>query len=113
MCLALTWFIISNPIARAQQPAPPASAQATPPATSSPAPDRIQQMRTDLDQMESQMNSMSSRVNFLRDQNLQILLNNNVRLWTILIRDLRLQLDEEQHKRDAESKPREPKSAKP
>ena len=53
-------------------------------------------MRADLNQMESLMNNMQSEINPLRDQNLQILLNTNVRLWTILIRDC--QLDEEQRR---------------
>lgn len=75
----------------AQQPAqtPAPSAQST---------DRAEQMRADLNQMESLMNNMQSEINFLRDQNLQILLNTNVRMWTILIRDLRRQLDEEQRR---------------
>jgi hypothetical protein len=47
------------------------------------------------------MNNMQSEINFLRDQNLQILLNTNVRMWTILIRDLRRQLDEEQRRSPA------------
>jgi outer membrane lipoprotein-sorting protein len=72
-----------------------ASAQQPPAAP----PDRLQQMRADLNQMESLMNNMQSEINFLHDQNLQILLNTNVRMWTILIRDLRQQLDEEQRLR--------------
>ena len=65
--------------------------------------DRAEEMRADLNQMERLMNNMQSEINLLRDQNLQILLNTNVRMWTILIRDLRRQLDEEQ--------PRSPASA--
>ena len=65
------------------------------------ASDRAEQMRADLNQMESLMNNMQSEINFLRDQNLQILLNTNVRMWTILIRDLRRQLDEEQRRSPA------------
>jgi hypothetical protein len=73
----------------AQQPLPtlPPTAQSS---------DRAEQMRADLTQMESLMNNMQSQINFLRDQNLQILLNTNVQMWTILIRDLRRQLDDEQ-----------------
>jgi len=71
------------------------------PAVAAPPTDRLQQMRADLNQMESLMNNMSSEINFLRDQNLQILLNTNVRMWTILIRDLRRQLDEEQRRSPA------------
>ena len=65
------------------------------------ASDRAEQMRADLNQMVSLMNNMQSEINFLRDQNLQILLNTNVRMWTILIRDLRRQLDEEQRRSPA------------
>jgi hypothetical protein len=97
---------------RAQKPLP-ANPTAVAPASSAPAPDRIQQMRADLNQMESLMNNMTSEINFLRDQNLQILLNTNVRMWTILIRDLRLQLDEEEQRRELESKPPQPKPSKP
>ena len=77
-----------------------ASAQQPPSTTPTPNPpaDRIQQMRSDLNQMESLMNNMQSEINFLRDQNLQILLNTNVRMWTILIRDLRRQLDDEEQR---------------
>lgn len=92
-----------------QSPAPP-------PPSSAPAPpvDRAQQMRADLNQMESLMNNMSSEITFLRDQNLQILLNTNVRMWTILIRDLRRQLDEDQPQpRPLESSPQKPKPAIP
>jgi hypothetical protein len=81
---------LAQPICHAQQPSQ------TPPSTQSA--DRAEQMRADLNQMESLMNNMQSEINFLRDQNLQILLNTNVRMWTILIRDLRRQLDEEQRR---------------
>ena|SRR5215469_13130987 len=80
-----------DPICNAQQP--PQT-----PAPSAHSSDRVEQMRADLNQMESLMNNMQSEINFLRDQNLQILLNTNVRMWTILIRDLRRQLDEEQRR---------------
>ena len=77
----------------AQQPS-----HTQPPGPAGPSSDRAEQMRADLNQMESLMNTMQSEINLLRDQNLQILLNTNVRLWTILIRDLRRQLDEEQRR---------------
>jgi TolA-binding protein len=60
--------------------------------------DDLAQMRTDLNHMESLLNNMSSEITFLRDQNLQILLNSNARMWTILIRDLRLQIDREEQR---------------
>jgi hypothetical protein len=74
--------------------------------------DRIAQMRADLNQMESLMGNMQSEINFLRDQNLQILLNTNVRMWTILIRDLRRQLDDEE-RRSTNPPPAPPKPASP
>ena len=70
-------------------------------------------MRADLNQMESLMNNMQSEINFLRDQNLQILLNTNVRMWTILIRDLRAQLDDEERKPPSDMHPPVPRSPKP
>ena len=65
----------------------------------SPAPDELAQMRTDLDRMESLLGNMSSEIEFLRDQNLQILLRTNAQMWTILIRDLRKQIDREEQQR--------------
>jgi hypothetical protein len=62
-------------------------------------------MRTDLNHMESLLNNMSSEITFLRDQNLQILLNSNARMWTILIRDLRLQIDREEQCRTGKKTP--------
>ena len=59
----------------------------------------LARMRTDLDRMESLLGNMSSEVEFLRDQNLQILLRTNVQMWTILIRDLRRQMDREEQQR--------------
>ena len=63
------------------------------PATSG---DDLAQMRTDLDPMESLLGNMSSEIEFLRDQNLQILLRTNAQMWTMLIRDLRRQVDREE-----------------
>ena len=78
--------------------------QKTPPPTTlqpaqsaaAPRPDSAQQMQLDLDQMESLVNNMAAQVSFIRDTNMSILLNTNVRLWMVLIRDLRLQLQEQQ-----------------
>jgi hypothetical protein len=67
--------------------------------------DDLAQMRTDLNHMESLLNNMSSEITFLRDQNLQILLNSNARMWTILIRDLRLQIDREERRKAATPAP--------
>ena len=70
--------------------------------TAQPSPgaaDDLAQMRNDLNQMEGLLNNMSSEITFLRDQNLQILLRSNARMWTILIRDLRMQIDREERRR--------------
>jgi len=60
--------------------------------------DELAQMRTDLNQMESLLNNMSSEIEFLRDQNLQILLRTNAQMWTILLRDLRKQIAREEQR---------------
>lgn len=61
--------------------------------------DDLAQMRNDLNKMESLNMNMSSEIEFLHDQNLQILLRTNSQMWTILIRDLRRQIQlEEKHK---------------
>ena len=67
--------------------------------------DDLAQMRADLNHMEGLLNNMSSEITFLRDQNLQILLNSNARMWTILIRDLRLQIDREEQRRSGQRPP--------
>jgi hypothetical protein len=77
----------------------PSSAQATPS-------DELAQMRTDLNRMESLLGNMSSEIEFLRDQNLQILLRTNAQIWTILIRDLRKQIDREEQQRSRAPQPR-------
>jgi len=56
-------------------------------------------MRDDLIKLESLNLNMSSEIEFLRDQNLQILLRTNVQMWTILIRDLREQIAREEQRR--------------
>ena len=113
MFVVISGVLLCHTILLAQQPA--SGNPAAPPSASVPPPavGRIQQMRTDLNQMESLMNNMSSEITFLRDQNLQILLNTNVQMWTILIRDLRQQLDDEEQKRALEPKPLKPPAAKP
>jgi hypothetical protein len=59
----------------------------------------LAQMRDDLNKMESLNMNMSSEIEFLHDQNLQILLRTNSQMWTILIRDLRRQLSREEQQR--------------
>jgi len=76
------------------------------PATPQPN-DELAQIRDDLNRMESLNMNMSSEIEFLHDQNLQILLRTNSQMWTILIRDLRRQLQqEEQHKAAAPVPPK-------
>lgn len=82
-----------------------AQSQAPPPSTeteSAPRPDPARQMVVDLDQMDSLLNNMATQTSFIQDTNLSILLNTNVRLWSVLLRDLRLQVQEQQ--RQAASK---------
>ena len=88
-----------GPTAQSAQPQigiPAQSVAQQPPATPN---DDLAQMRTDLNRMESLLGNMSSEIEFLRDQNLQILLRTNAQMWTILIRDLRRQLDREERTR--------------
>jgi len=107
--LLLACIILASQFAGAQQPTSNAPAQPS----SAPTTDRSQQMHADLNQMESLMNNMQSEINFLRDQNLQILLNTNVRMWTILIRDLRSQLDAEEQPCATAPAPSQPQATKP
>jgi hypothetical protein len=73
--------------------------------TSSPqAGDDFAQMRDDLNKMDSLNLNMSSEIEFLHDQNLQILLRTNSQMWTLLIRDLQRQLAR-QERREAASPP--------
>ena len=58
----------------------------------------LAQMRQTLDRMESLNTNMSAEIEFLHDQNLQILLRSNSQMWTLLIRDLRRQLDREERR---------------
>jgi hypothetical protein len=82
------------------------AAPAIPPQTAqtSPAPqpnDELTQMRDDLAKMESLNMNMSTEIEFLHDQNLQILLRTNSQMWTILIRDLRRQVALEEQRRSS------------
>ena len=79
----------------AQPPSQTNAAQAAPATPSQPA-DPAQQMQLDLDRMESLVNNMAAQVSFVRDTNMSILLNTNVQLWSVLIRDLRLQMQQQQ-----------------
>jgi hypothetical protein len=90
-----------------QSQADTATGQTATPPSPGEASDDLAQMRTDLNHMESLLNNMSSEITFLHDQNLQILLNSNARMWTILIRDLRLQIDREEQRRSGKRVPAE------
>ena len=112
MRLAIVLLLLNSTLwAQAgDQPATgPTQAVTAPQSTDSP--DDLAQMRTDLNHMESLLNNMSSEITFLRDQNLQILLNTNARMWTILIRDMRMQLDREQQRRSGVPPPAPPSPA--
>ena|SRR5271157_4160168 len=79
-------------------------AQSGAPQTTAPG-DDLAQMRTDLNQMDGLLNNMSSEIEFLHDQNLQILLRSNAQMWIILIRDLRRQVDREEQQRSRGMQP--------
>jgi hypothetical protein len=95
-------LLMTSMIAFAQSPEQSSQASPAPKTTSPQAsapglrPDPAHQMQMDLDQMESLVNNMAAQVSFIRDTNMSILLNTNVQLWSVLIRDLRLQLEEQQ-----------------
>ncbi len=86
----------ADPHAQPQTGTSPPSVTREPAVTPS---DDLAQMRIDLDRMESLLGNMSSEIEFLRDQNLQILLRTNAQIWTMLIRDLRRQVDREVQQR--------------
>jgi hypothetical protein len=89
---------VGGQVSRSTQNQPEAGQSAARPSAGE-AGDDLAQMRTDLNNMESLLNNMSSEITFLRDQNLQILLRSNASMWTILIRDLRMQINREEQRR--------------
>ena len=68
-------------------------------------------MRDDLNKLDSLNANMSTEIEFLRDQNLQILLRTNVQMWTVLIRDLRQQVQREEQRRAMPPRPTDHGSA--
>lgn len=95
--------------AQTAEPAPqptsqPAAAQETPAKPAAPV-DPAQQMQLDLDRMESLVNNMSAQVSFIHDTNMSILLNTNVQLWNVLIRDLRMQMQAQKKGATSEKPP--------
>jgi len=92
-------LLAQNPAAAgAQNPASP-SAATTGQQAPAVANDPLAQMQQDLNRLESLNLNMSSEIEFLRDQNLQILLRTNSQMWTVLINDLRRQIEREQQNR--------------
>lgn len=86
-----------------------ASATQSPDRQASPAGnDALAQMRDDLNKLDSLNTNMSAEIEFLRDQNLQILLRTNVQMWRIMIQDLRRQVEQEEQRRAAPVKPEAP-----
>jgi hypothetical protein len=81
------------------KPQPEAAPQTSSPQGAAQSNDALTQMRDDLNKLESLNLNMSSEIEFLRDQNLQILLRTNSQMWTVLIRDLRRQIDREEQRR--------------
>ena len=93
-------------------PAAPAAAQSVPSSSPQPA-DDLAQMQQDLNRLDGLLNNMSAEIEFLHDQNLQILLRTNSQMWTILIRDMRTRLAREQQHRAASPESPAPKSDAP
>jgi hypothetical protein len=85
-----------------------AQTQQPPAASPNPAlrPDPARQMEQDMNEMESLLNNMAAETTFVKDTNMQILLNTNYRLWSILLRDLRMHM-EQQKKADGSPKQRD------
>src|SRR5271155_4744507 len=99
----------------AAQPSNPAAigpGQVSAQQPTAPAGDELARMRDDLNKLESLNMNMTSEILFLRDQNLQILLRTNSQMWTILIRDMRQQIEREEQRRAAPPQPERP-AAKP
>jgi hypothetical protein len=99
--IAFALVVIFALLARGSAQGPPA-AQTTQPAPAAPAPqpgDELQQMRADLSRLESLNTVMSTEIEFLHDQNLQILLRTNSQMWTVVMRDLRRLIEREEHTR--------------
>jgi TolA-binding protein len=107
--LLLTSALIAQSPASPERPlsaqaaeGPSASPQSAAPQArqgSSQANDALAQMQDDLNKLESLNLNMSSEIEFLRDQNLQILLRTNSQMWNVLIRDLHRQIEREQQLR--------------
>lgn len=96
----LTLLLVGSSFAQrgvpSQSSTPGDAAQA--PAAANPGNDELARMRDDLNKLESLNLNMSSEIEFLRDQNLQILLRTNVQMWRIMIRDLREQVAREEER---------------
>ncbi len=75
--------------------------------------DPLAEMRNDLNRLESLNLNMSSETEFLRDQNLQILLRTNSQMWTVLIHELRRQIEREEQRKAMESQPKDHRDSKP
>ncbi|HKD86774.1 MAG TPA: hypothetical protein VKB58_18645 [Terriglobales bacterium] len=102
-------LMVQSSLAQRGTPSPQADAGASamqaagqPP---SPGNDALAQMRDDLNKLDSLNTNMSAEIEFLRDQNLQILLRTNVQMWRIMIQDLRRQVEQEEQRRATPVKP--------
>lgn len=96
-------IVVLNAVLLAQSSTTPRSSaqapQASNPTAAGQPNDELAQMRDDLAKMESLNMNMSTEIEFLHDQNLQILLRTNSQMWTILVRDLRRQIALEEQRR--------------
>lgn len=109
LVLALCAAMLAQTATEAPSPTQDTSAQA-PLATSG---DSVQRMQTELNQLEGMLNNMATEVGLVRDTNLQILLTTNVQMWSTLIHNMRLQLNEIERRRGTSVSPTAPIPKKP
>ncbi len=103
-CFVL-FFSLLLPAQQSEPNQPPQTSSPGAAQQPSPQADILTQMRDDLNKMDSLNMNMSTEIEFLHDQNLQILLRTNSQMWTVLLRDLRRQLQAEEQRRSVASPP--------
>lgn len=95
--MSCSLFLLAQDTRQADSASTPQASAQRPAATQTN--DESSQIRDDLNKMDSLNLNMSTEIEFLHDQNLQILLRTNSQMWTILIRDMRRQLQQEEQRK--------------
>ena len=95
LVLALCSTVPAQTGSEARPPSQDVALQATPAASG----DSAERMRAELNQLEGMLNNMATEVGLIRDPNLQMLLTTNVQMWSTLIHNMRLQLNEMEGRR--------------